>query len=101
MAKNRPSMVNLESFGPPPLIKDFFLKKMFFDALPKCISGWSATGRSFRFEERLANGDVRGQNTIMLIILFVLACLFAFRQVQSIFTFCQIIYDGFEWLGNI
>jgi len=23
-------------------------------------TGWSATGRSFRFEERLANGDVRG-----------------------------------------
>ena len=77
MAKNRPSMVNLESFGPPSSYSVRLLpkeKKVFFDALPKCISGWSATGRSFRFEERLANGDVRGQNTIMLIILFVLAC---------------------------
>ena len=76
MAKNRPSMVNLESFGPPSSYSVRLLpkKKSFFDALPKCISGWSATGRSFRFEERLANGDVRGQNTIIVIILFVLAC---------------------------
>ena len=36
-----------------------------------CFSGWSATGRSFRFEERLANGDVRGRLKIRIILLII------------------------------